>query len=104
MGHAVEEIRGAIERVDDPARLGRVALDDAALLHQEPPIGACALQLLEQRLLGALVGDRDEVRGPLRLTCSSCVSPKSRRICGAALRAARSMTVMRPECDAILLS
>src|SRR5688572_10242987 len=35
--------------------------------------------------------------GPLRLTCSCSTSPKSRRSRGAALRTARSMTVIRPE-------
>src|SRR5688572_8086723 len=35
--------------------------------------------------------------GPLRLTWSCSTSPKSRRSRGAALRAARVMTVMRPE-------
>ena len=35
--------------------------------------------------------------GPLRLTCSCSTSPKSRRSRGAALRAARCMTVIRPE-------
>jgi hypothetical protein len=53
-------------------------------------------KLLHQRLLGALVGHGDEVGGPLRLTWSCSTSPKSRRMRGAALRAARCMTVMRP--------
>src|SRR5690348_6032371 len=35
--------------------------------------------------------------GPLRLTCSCSTSPKSRLKRGAALRAARVMTVIRPE-------
>src|SRR5579884_2329839 len=35
--------------------------------------------------------------GPLRLTCSCSTSPKSRRRRGAALRAARCITVIRPE-------
>ncbi len=37
--------------------------------------------------------------GPLRLTWSCSTSPKSRRRRGAALRAARCMTVIRPEWD-----
>jgi hypothetical protein len=34
--------------------------------------------------------------GPFRLTCNCSTSPKSRRIRGAALRAARVITVIRP--------
>src|SRR5258705_3596137 len=41
--------------------------------------------------------------GPLRLTCNCSTSPKSRLRRGAAFRAARVMTVMRPECETILL-
>src|SRR4051794_11585444 len=35
---AVEEVRGAVQGIDDPARLVRVALDRAALLEQHAPI------------------------------------------------------------------
>jgi hypothetical protein len=62
-----------------------------------PQSGRALRKLLDDRLLGALVGHRDEVGRPLRLTCSCSTSPKSRRSRGAALRAARCMTVMRPE-------
>jgi hypothetical protein len=36
---AVEEVAGAVERIDDPARLGRIALDRAAFLELEAPVG-----------------------------------------------------------------
>ena len=82
-----------------------IARDLAALLHQEAPVGPRVRQLLVQRLLGALVGHRlTKSAGPLRLTCSCWTSLKSRRSRGAALRAARSMTVIRPEWEGISYS
>jgi len=65
MRDAVEEVAGAVERIDDPARLVRIAGDLAALLDQEAPVRTRLLQLLDQRVLGALVGDADEVRRAL---------------------------------------
>ena len=62
MGDAVKEVGRAIERVDDPARLGGIALDLAAFLEQHAPVGPGVAKLLDDRLLGALVGHRDEVR------------------------------------------
>ena len=59
--NAVQEVAGAVERVDDPA-VGLVrALDHAALLHQEAVARAGLGQLPVQRLLGAVVGAGGEV-------------------------------------------
>ena len=65
MRDAVQEIGGAIERINDPARLGRVALDHAAFFEQKAPVGPGALQFLDQRLFRLLVGLRHEVGRPL---------------------------------------
>src|SRR5438270_629316 len=65
MGNAVEEVGRSIEGVDDPPGLDRVALDLAALLEQHAPVRARIPELLDDRLLGALVGHRDEVRRTL---------------------------------------
>src|SRR3546814_4008367 len=65
MGDAVEKVRRAVDRIDDPARLGRIARDRAALLHQEAPLGAGVAELLHYRLLGALVGHGHDVGSPL---------------------------------------
>ena len=62
---AVQEVGGAVERVDDPA-VGLVGpLHRAALLHQEAVARAGLRQLAEQRFLGAVVGRRHEVGRPL---------------------------------------
>ncbi len=59
--HAVQEVGGAVERVDDPA-MGLVVADDlAALLHQEAVAGARLRQLAVDDLLGLVVGGGDEV-------------------------------------------
>ena len=62
---AVQEVGGAVERIDDPAIVRRAAGLDAALLHDEAVVGPAALQLLLDHLLGAAVGGRDEVARPL---------------------------------------
>ena len=97
MGDAVEEVGGAVDRIDDPARLGRIALDRAAFLEQQAPVRAGVAQLLDQVCSACLSAMETKSAGPLRLTWSCSTSPKSRRSRGAALRAARVMTVMRPE-------
>ena len=56
MRDAVQEVGGAVERIDDPAMGAVGAFDLAALLHQEAIARPCAEQLLEQDLLGAVVG------------------------------------------------
>ena len=40
MRDTVKEIAGSVERVDDPARLGRIAFDLSGFLQQETPVGA----------------------------------------------------------------
>ena len=61
MRDAVEEVGGSIERIDDPARLGGIALDHPAFLEQHAPVGPGVAKLLDQGLLGALVGHRHEI-------------------------------------------
>ena len=82
-GNAVEEVGGAVERIDDPARLVRIALDLAAFLEQHAPVGPGVAQLLDERLLGALVGHRHEVgralAADLELLDLAEVAPKARR-------------------------
>ena len=65
MRDAVQEVGRAIQRIDDPARLGRIAGDLAAFLQEHAPVGTRLAQFLDQRFLGALVGHRHEVRRPL---------------------------------------
>src|SRR5680860_1850780 len=60
-GNGVQEVGGAVERVDDPA-MGRVgALDLAALLHEQAVAGTRAGKLGEENVLGAVVGGADEI-------------------------------------------
>ena len=65
MRNAVQEIGGAVERIDDEAVGAVGALDLAALLHQEAVAGPGAGQLVEHDLLGAVVGGGDEIGGAL---------------------------------------
>ena len=66
MGDAVEEVGGAVDRIDDPARLGRIALDRAAFLEQQAPVragrGAVPRRGSASACLSAM---RDEVGRPL---------------------------------------
>ena len=61
----MEEIRGAVQGIDDPARLVRIAGNLAAFLEQHAPVGTRIAQFLDDGLLGALVGQRHEVRRAL---------------------------------------
>jgi hypothetical protein len=61
----VQEVGGAVERVDDPAVRLVGALDVAALLHDETVAGARPGELAKERLLGAVIGGRDKVAGAL---------------------------------------
>jgi hypothetical protein len=61
----VQEIGGAVERIDDPA-MGLVGpLDQAALLHQEAVARPGLGQLAVEGVLGAVVGGGDEIARPL---------------------------------------
>jgi hypothetical protein len=95
MRDAVKEIGGAVDRIDDPARLGRIAGE------KKPQSGLAFLSSSTSACSARLSAIETKSAGPLRLTCSCSTSPKSRRMRGAALRAARCMTVMRPEWDTI---
>ena len=97
MGDAVEEVGGAVERIDDPARLVRIALDRAAFLEQQAPVGRAWRSSSTMVCSARSSAIETKSAGPLRLTWSCSTSPKSRLSRGAALRAARVMTVMRPE-------
>ena len=61
MRHAVEEVGGAVQRIDDPARLGFAADDFAGFLHQQPPVGPSMGQDFGNRLLGGTIGVRHEI-------------------------------------------
>src|SRR4029077_10248419 len=59
----VQEIGGAVEGVYDEA-VGRVrALYFAAFLHEEAVTGSGAGKLVENNLLGAMIGGSDEIGG-----------------------------------------
>src|SRR3546814_20522342 len=58
------EVGLAVERVDDEARLARLSLDLARLLHQETPAGTRVGQFVVQRAFGRLVGLRHEIGQP----------------------------------------
>src|SRR3546814_8839399 len=60
----VQEVGRAVERVDDEARLARLSLDLARLLHQETPAGTRVGQFVVQRAFGRLVGLRHEIGRP----------------------------------------
>src|SRR5690606_31862709 len=65
MRDAVEEVAGAVERIDDPARLRRIALDRAPFLEHEAPVRPRRAQLVPQCPFRCLVGLRYEVRRSL---------------------------------------
>lgn len=59
----MQEVGGAVQRIDDPG-VGLVgALDHAALLAQEAVAGAGLFEDFEDHLLGLVVGGGDEVGG-----------------------------------------
>ncbi len=63
---AVQEIGGAVERVDNPA-VGFVrAFARAAFLAKEPVTGAGLVEIVPQHLLGLAVGGGDEIARPLQ--------------------------------------
>ena len=83
MRDSVEEVGRPIERVDDPAGLGRIALDFAAFLKQHAPVRPCVPELVDDRLLGPLVGHGHEVgralAADLQLLDLAEVAAKARR-------------------------
>ena len=75
---AVQEVGGAVERIDDPG-VGLVgALVAAAFLAEEAVAGPRLEQLGAQDLLGAPVGGGDEIRRALQRHLQFSTSPKSR--------------------------
>ena len=65
MGNAVQEVQGAVERIDDPAVGLVAAFAYAALLAEKAVARARALELLAHDLLGPVVGGGREIRRPL---------------------------------------
>src|ERR1700754_493098 len=53
---AVQEIRRAVERIDDEALRGIGAADGSAFFEQEADIGPRLLQFLDENVLGAAIG------------------------------------------------
>ncbi|CEG09415.1 hypothetical protein BN961_02841 [Afipia felis] len=64
--NAVQEVRGAVERVDDPCVALVGALAGAAFLAEEAIAGARLDEVVVEHLLGAAVGRRDEIGGSLQ--------------------------------------
>ena len=64
--NAVQEIGGAVQRVDDPAVLGILALHHAAFLHQEGIARARLGEFGEDDLLGLAIGLADIVARSLQ--------------------------------------
>src|ERR1022692_100480 len=63
--NAVQKIGGAVERVDDPAVRLVGALARTSFLAEKAVTGPRLGELLVQRLLGAAIGGRDEIRRAL---------------------------------------
>ena len=64
MGDAVEEVGGAIQRIDHPAPFP-IAVRLPAFLTEKPPARAGLRQFLPQHLFGAEIGLGHEVARPL---------------------------------------
>src|SRR3546814_5786290 len=60
--NAVQKIAGAIQRIDNPTGLRRIAFHLTGLFQQETPVGAGFFEFIDQRAFGALIGHRDKVR------------------------------------------
>src|SRR5699024_6271335 len=59
---AVQEVAGAVERIDDPATLLVIlAFDAARFLQQKAEVRPRALEFLPQDLLGLEISGRDEI-------------------------------------------
>ena len=64
--NAVQEVGGAVERVDDPGVALVVALAGAAFLADKAITRPCLGEVCVQHLLGTPVGHGDEIGGPLQ--------------------------------------
>src|SRR6476660_2870774 len=60
----MDEVRRAVDRIDDPAMILVAASNTARFLHQETVARARFLELLADHLLAAFVGGRDIVSRP----------------------------------------
>ena len=67
--NAVEEIGGAVERIDDPGLRRVAAVMLAAFLAEETVARPRLGQLLAQNLFRLSVGGGDEIAGPFSETC-----------------------------------
>jgi hypothetical protein len=86
---AVQEVGGAVQRVDDPGELAVLgAMLAAGLLGQDAVAGVGLEQRLDDGLLGRLVDLGDEVVGPLLPTFSTSRSSDARLMIAPAARAA----------------
>ena len=94
--HAVEEVGGAVERVDDPA-VAAVALGLAAFLAEEAVVRPGGEQLLRSVRSARTSAWLTKSPGPFSEICRCSTSPKSRFIALAAAKAARIITVMVAE-------
>ena len=61
--NAVQEIRGAVDGIDDEAVRLVLAFDGARLFDQKAITGPRLAQLLDENAFGALVGGGDEIGG-----------------------------------------
>ena len=95
---AVQEIGGAVERIDDPG-VGRVGAGvAAAFLAEEAVAGTRLGQFGFERFFGLRSAAVTKLPGPLSDTWRFSTSPKSRLSVRAALRAAAIITLRRAEC------
>ena len=62
----MQEVGGAVERIDDPGVALVGAFAAAAFLADEAIAGARLAEIIVQHLLGALVGEADEIRRSLQ--------------------------------------
>ena len=65
MRDAVQEVGGAVERIDDPAMMAVAARLDSAFLHQEAVAGPRLASSARSGLLGLEIGGGDEIAGAL---------------------------------------
>jgi len=94
---AVQEVGGAVERIDDPGVALVAALAGAALFADEAVAGPCLGEILVDDLLGALVGERDEIGRPLQRDLEMLDLAEIALEAAAARRAALTMTLIVAE-------
>jgi hypothetical protein len=70
----MEEVGGAIQRVDDPARLAGIAGDLASLFADDAPVGPGILELVKMVCSARLSAIDTKSAGPFFDTCSCSTS------------------------------